>query len=95
MDRYAAADVIPSVGKQRGGVSRHDHIGRGKDGGGGGGQTHPTAQIDGLCCSLSDIHTATHRQGDGQEEAGVGQTLFYTYSISRFTVSHKNPFPFL
>lgn len=102
LDRYAAADVILSVGKQRGVVSRHDHIGRQRERERGGGrrgmevkQTHPTAQIDGLCCSLSDIHTATHRQRDGQEEAGVGQTLFYTYSISRFTVSHKkNPFPF-
>lgn len=28
LDRYAAADVILSVGKQRGVVSRHDHIGR-------------------------------------------------------------------
>lgn len=50
-------------------------------------QTHPTAQIDGLCCSLSDIHTVTHRQGDGQEEVEA-QTLFYTYSISRLT--HKS-----
>lgn len=83
LDRYATADMIPSVGKQRGVVSRHDHISG--EGGKGLKQTHLMAQIDGLCRSLSDIHTVTHRQGDGQQE--VWDKLYFILSLIQSVAS--------
>lgn len=52
-------------------------------------QVKPTAQINGLCCSLSDIHTATLRQMDGRQLRD--KTLFHKCSMSRLTVFHINP----
>lgn len=87
LDRYATADMIPSVGKQRGVVSRHDHIG------GEGNKHGPQHKSNGSRCSLSRCprgDTQTGRWTAGSR----GQNYTFTYSISRFTVSHTNPFPF-
>ena len=86
----ATADASPSAGKQQG-VVFGGTIASVVGGRGGVKQTHPTAQIDGLCCSLSVIHT--DRQTDGGKSGD--KLCFYACSVSHFTVFHTKSLPVL
>lgn len=52
-------------------------------------QTHPTAQIDGLCCGLSVIHT----DGETDRRKSGDKLCFYACPVSHFTVFHTKLLP--
>lgn len=88
LDRYATADMIPSVDKQRGVVSRHEHISRE-----GVKQTHPPPRHKSMTCASAYLQsTQWHANWEmGSRKSGTHSILrFHLFNQSLHCLSHKS-----